>query len=175
MEKTAEQYELNVKTLRQFEETFAKIETEVTLPDPWEGMTLAIRACTKDLKPGQVVKATTRAWKANNSSDSKLIVIGTPAGPLALYQVTQGSSDGKPSIEERTFIQPHIPGGMYGLLVRRVSNPLGPEDLAWLVNPQEPEEKNIGRDLSYLMQSLTPNDSPNGVELGAWLDAALKG
>lgn len=174
MNKTPEQYELNVKTLRQFEETFAQIKTEVTLKDPWEGMSFAMDALAKDLKPGQVVKTITRAWKANNSCDSKLIVIGTPAGPLCLYQVTQGSSSGQPSVEERTFIQPHIPGGIYGLLKHRMGNPIGPEDLAWLLDPQVPDAKNIGLDLYYLMQNLTPNDSTKGVEVGAWLDAALK-
>lgn len=156
MNKSPEQYELNVKTLRQFEETFEKIKTEVTLQDPWEGMSLAMDACAKDLKPGDVVKATTRAWKANNSCDSKLIVIGTPVGPLCLYQVTQGSSSGQPSIEERTFIQPHIPAGIYGLLTKRISSPMGPEDLAWLVSPEEPEQSNIGVSLLCFVSNLVP-------------------
>lgn len=156
MEKTELQYQLNVKTLRQFEETFKKIQTEVVLQDPWQGMSPAMDALAKNLKPGQVVKTITRAWRGNNSADSKLIVIGTPAGPLCLYQVTQGSSSGHPSVEERTFIQPHIPGGIYGLLFKRLNSPMDPGDLAWLLDPDEPDTKNIGIDLTYFTCNLAP-------------------
>lgn len=139
MDKTPEQYELNVKTLRQFEATFENIRVEIKVQDPWVSMTAAMEECAKGLKPGHIVKATTLAWRGNHSLDTKLIVIGTGAGPLCLYQVTQGSSTGMPSVEERTFIQPHIPAGIYPLLNNRLGRPIGPEDLAWLVNPQIPE------------------------------------
>lgn len=156
MNKTPEQYELNVKTLRQFEETFEKIKTEVGLPDPWVSMSAAVAACTKVLKPGDVAKATARSWRGDTSVDNKLIVIGTPAGALALFQITLGSSDGKPSVEERTLIQPCMPEGLYGLITKRVSSPLGPEDLAWLVDPEDPEKNNIGISLLYFVSTLVP-------------------
>lgn len=157
MDKTSEQYALNVQTLQQFEDTFANIATEIKVQDPWVSMVAAMEECSKDLKPGAVVKATTLAWRGNNSLDTKLIVIGTAAGPLCLYPVTQGSSDGMPSIEERTFIQPHIPSGIYPLINNRVGRPIGPEDLAWLVNPQIPEADNIGQSLLHFMSSSIPD------------------
>lgn len=157
MDKTAEQYALNVQTLKQFEATFETISTEIKVQDPWVSMVAAMEECSKDLKPGEVVKATTLAWRGNNSLDTKLIVIGTAAGPLCLYQVTQGSSNGKPTIEERTFIQPHIPAGIYPLLNNRLGRPIGPEDLAWLVNPQIPEADNIGISLKHFMSSIIPD------------------
>lgn len=156
MNKTAEQYALNVQTLQQFEATFEAIKTEIKVQDPWTDMSSAMRECSKDLKPGAVVKATTLAWRGNNSLDTKLIVIGTAAGPLCLYPVTQGSSNGKPTIEERTFIQPHIPGGIYPLLNNRLGRPIGPEDLAWLVNPQIPEDDNIGVSLLHFTTNIIP-------------------
>lgn len=156
MDKTSEQYALNAQTLRQFEETFANIPTEIKVQDPWVSMVAAMEECSKGLKPGCVVKATTLAWRGNNSLDTKLIVIGTPAGPLCLYQVTQGSSSGMPSVEERTFIQPHIPEGIYALLNNRLGRPIGPEDLAWLVNPQTPEKDNIGISLLYFVTTIVP-------------------
>lgn len=157
MDKTSEQYALNVQTLQQFEATFEAIKTEIKVQDPWTDMSSAMRECSKDLKPGAVVKATTLAWRGNNSLDTKLIVIGTTAGALCLYPVTQGSSSGKPTIEERTFIQPHIPGGIYPLIKNRIGRPIDPEDLAWLVNPQIPEEDNIGQSLVHFMASSIPD------------------
>lgn len=157
MDKTAEQYALNVKTLQQFEATFEAIPTEIKVQVPWVSMVAAMEECSKDLKPGQVVKATTLAWRGNNSLDTKLIVIGTTAGPLCLYPVTQGSSTGKPVIEERTFIQPHIPGGIYPLINNRIARPIGPDDLAWLVNPQIPEADNIGQSLVHFMTWIIPD------------------
>lgn len=157
MDKTSEQYALNVQTLRQFEETFANIPTEIKVQDPWVSMVAAMEECSKDLKPGHVVKATTLAWRGNNSLDTKLIVIGTAAGPLCLYPVTQGSSNGMPSIEERTFIQPHIPSGIYPLINYRIGRPMEPKDLAWLVNPNLPEEDNIGQSLAHFTANLVPS------------------
>lgn len=154
MEKTAEQYELNVKTLRQFEETFEKIKCKVEVEDPWADLPGALaKMPPEQLNPGSVVKVTGYTWSTDGSSatlDVKLIVIGTLHGPVILFQAVQGSSSGKPSIEERTVIRYRIPESLYPLFKDRVSNPMRPEDLHFLIDPVDPERANLGTLLNAL-------------------------
>jgi len=156
MEKTSEQYALNVKTLQQFRATFEQIKKEITFIDPWTGMGTALSACAKDVQPGDVVKAVGRSGTISAYTDHKVIVIGTSAGPLALFEITLGSSTGIPTVEERTLIQPHIPSGLYPLINNRIARPIEPDDLAWLVNPQIPEADNIGQSLLHFTSGIIP-------------------
>lgn len=148
MDKTAEQYALNVQTLRQFEATFANIKTEVKVPDPWADLPGALASMPPDqFGPGSVAKVIGYTWSTDGSNatvDVKLIVIGTPYGPVILFQAVQGSSSGKPSIEERTVIRYRIPESVYPLFKDRVSNPMRPEDLHFLIDPVDPERANLG-------------------------------